>query len=207
MNRDEADSRAEAGEHLEKHIDGHLKQWWPIDSVSGGTWFGLRGDGLVACLLNRYQGRSATPIKSRGLIIPTLFQQDHAHPTRWIAEQCWDKYASFDLIVVSNLGISQCSWDDGRMHIQEHNEESSFFLSSSSSEYEKSLSVRHGAFEEFRTQHASYEATQIISDLHHQTGDDATLGFLMRRTGRKTKSISQALAASQQPWHRYLPLA
>lgn len=207
MNRDEADARVEAGEHIERHSNNHLKQWWPIDSVSLGTWFGLRGDGFVAALLNRYQGRSAIPVTSRGVIIPTLFTQTQTNAGQWIADQSWEPFASFDLVLVHNNSITQYSWDDGAMQMQEHNARTPFFLSSSSSDYEKSIEVRHAAFERFKQKHHAFDAVQILEDLHQKVDiNNPELSFVMRRPGRRTKSIVQAMASSVSPWHRYIPL-
>ncbi len=206
MNRDEANDRAEAGEHL-KFNGQQLEQWWPIDSVSSGTWFGLRGDGLVAALLNRYQGRSASPITSRGIIIPTLFAEAHNDSLEWMMKQNWEKFASFDLVLVHNNAIAQCSWDDGQLQIHEHARHSPFFLSSSSFEYEESMSVRRAAFERFIQEADASDPQMILEGLHRKEDlDNPTLSFIMRRPGRRTKSIAQAIATSQSPWHRYIPL-
>jgi hypothetical protein len=55
---------------------GHNRAIFPVDPVSGGTWVGVNGTGLVATLLNRHADSELSPgsrsLQSRGRIIPTL---------------------------------------------------------------------------------------------------------------------------------------
>lgn len=207
MNRDETDSRAEAGEYILNDARGILQKWWPIDSVSQGTWFGARGDGLVAALLNRYQGSSAAPRRSRGLIIPTLLADAPKDELdSYIMALTWDDFAPFDLVLVQSTQIAQCSWEDGRMQIHKASAERPFFLSSSSVEYEASLQIRREAFEQFIAQ-SNVSPERVIQDLHRQPyPQDPSLGFLMRRPGRRTKSISQIVNSATGTQKLYIPL-
>jgi uncharacterized protein with NRDE domain len=207
MNRDEADSRAEAGEHLEVDEQGALKSWWPIDSVSHGTWFGVRGDGLVAALLNRYQGAGNPPQRSRGVIIPWLLQEAPTQALEaFIHASAWQDFAPFDLVLVHGQEILQCSWEKERIEIRRNSGAQPFFLSSSSVEYETSLQIRRAAFERFVTEQ-EITPEQVISQLHRQPHtQNSALGFLMQRPGRSTKSISQAIVSGATIEHRYIPL-
>jgi len=207
MNRDEADSRAETGEHLELNANGELQTWWPIDSVSQGTWFGVRGDGLVAALLNRYQGHGTTPKRSRGLIIPWVLANAPAESLlAFINAYDWSDFAPFDLVLVFGRRVLQCSWEDGVMQVQVASSERPYFLSSSSQEYEASMQIRRTAFEQFIALQ-SISPEHVIEDLHRKAHpDNPTLGLLMRRPGRSTRSISQAVVSAQGIQHRYIPL-
>lgn len=79
MNRDEARGRApELPPRLGRTPSGTA--WLgPRDGARGGTWIGVNGDGLVACLLNRYAaGEVPDPdAPSRGELVPEAM----AHPT------------------------------------------------------------------------------------------------------------------------------
>lgn len=207
MNRDEADSRAEAGEYLSEDADGNLRQWWPIDSVSRGTWFGARGDGLVAALLNRYQGTSAAARRSRGLIIPALLAEaPKVALDAFIMAKDWSDFAPFDLVLVHGAQIAQCSWENGRMQVQVSRDEQPYFLSSSSEHYEASLQIRRAAFEQFIARQ-ELGPSSVIAQLHQSThAANPALGFRMLRPGRRTMSISQALVGSGAVQHRYIPL-
>lgn len=207
MNRDEADSRAEAGEYLLNDARGTMQQWWPIDSVSQGTWFGARGDGLVAALLNRYQGTSAAASRSRGLIIPALLADaPKGELDSYIMGLTWDDFAPFDLVLVQGALVAQCSWEDGRMQIRKTSAEQPYFLSSSSVEYEASLQIRREAFEQFIAR-STISPERVIEDLHRQPyPQDPSLGFLMRRPGRRTKSISQIVNTAAGTRKLYIPL-
>ena len=207
MNRDEADDRAEAGEHLETCANGTLQTWWPIDSVSQGTWFGARGDGLVGALLNRYQGTGTSPRRSRGLIIPWVLANAPTYGLKACVEHNdWRDFAPFDLILVQARKLVRCSWDNGQLKLHEASTEEPYFLSSSSVEYEESLQVRREAFERFLAK-KTRDPECIIKDLHRQVyGQNRSLGFLMTRPGRRTKSIAQVVINAAGIQHRYIPL-
>jgi uncharacterized protein with NRDE domain len=207
MNRDEADSRAEAGEYLETDATEKLLRWWPVDSLSRGTWFGARADGLVAALLNRYQGLGTTPLRSRGLIIPWVLKEaPYSDLDAFIIDKDWQDYAPFDLVLVCNGQILQCSWEAGAMQVKRTNDKEAYFLSSSSVEYEASLKVREAAFERFIAQQ-EISPEGVIEHLHRiGHSENPSLGFRMVRPGRRTKSISQAIVGAQGVEHRYLPL-
>lgn len=207
MNRDEADSRAEAGEHLQVDGRGDLQQWWPIDSVSQGTWFGARGDGLVGALLNRYQGTSAPPRRSRGLIIPAVLADAPIEGlASFITDQDWNDFAPFDLVLVQGARIVQCSWESSKMEVHKASADQPFFLSSSSVEFEASLRIRRENFASFIASQQINPST-VIELLHLQAHPaNASLGFRMLRPGRRTKSISQAVVGSGAVQQRYIPL-
>jgi len=72
-NRDERRTRAAGRPPRVRPTDS---SWavYPEDPVSGGTWVGVNGDGLVVALLNRTASsaaRSSAP-RSRGTIVPML---------------------------------------------------------------------------------------------------------------------------------------
>jgi len=197
----------EAGEHLEVDEQGKLQRWWPIDSVSHGTWFGARGDGLVAALLNRYQGAGNSPLRSRGLIIPWLLQHAPGQALEeFIRASDWQDFAPFDLVLLHGQRILQCSWEKERIEIQRSSSAHPFFLSSSSVEYETSLQIRRAAFERFVEEH-EITPEKVITQLHRKPHlKNPALGFLMQRPGRGTKSISQAVVGDTLE-HRYIPLS
>lgn len=207
MNRDEADARAEAGERLESTANGELKTWWPVDSVSQGTWFGVRGDGLVAAILNRYQGSSAAPRRSRGLIIPLVLARAPTESlAAFIKAKDWSDFAPFDLVLVHGQQLLKFSWENGSLELQEASSEQPYFLSSSSLQYEESLRIRRMAFEQF-IMRPEISPESVIEDLHRQPHlQNPSLGFLMRRPGGRTKSISQAVLNAAGIQHRYIPL-
>ena len=223
MNRDEADTREEAGEFLQENADPGQRYWWPVDAVSHGTWFGVRGDGLVLALLNRYQGRGNAPRRSRGVIIPELLRTlawsetdnddtGRSLPCRrsisqnQLSERNWQDFAPFDLVVVCGQQILQCSWERDTMTIQSF--ATPFLLVSSSVDYEASTQVRRTAFDTFQQSFPHATAEQIVAILHRQAhADNPSLGFQMKRPGRRTRSISQAVVGAGMPTTRYLPLS
>lgn len=222
MNRDEADTRDEAGEFVQHNADPRQHYWWPLDAVSHGTWFGVRGDGLVIALLNRYQAQANPPQRSRGLIIPELLRSldTNEHPLRRslpcrrtispekLMEKNWQDFAPFDLVLVQQGQLLQCSWEKDEMRVQPVDLDSPYLLVSSSVDYEDSVRVRRNAFEKFVRDFPQASPQEIIEKLHRQPhADNPSLGFQMKRPGRCTRSISQAIISrAGTPLTRYLPL-
>lgn len=226
MNRDEADTRDEAGEFLQNNANPRQHYWWPLDSVSHGTWLGVRGDGLVIALLNRYQAQGNPPQRSRGLIIPELLRSLETSLTvedaisrrrlpcrrtispEKLTEKNWQDFAPFDLVVVLGNQLWQCSWEKDEMQVQHVELNSPYLLVSSSVDYEDSVRVRRKAFERFAQDYAQASPEEIIEKLHRQPYvENLSLGIQMKRPGRCTRSISQAvIAEAGTPITRYLPL-
>ena len=74
-NRDERRDRAVATLPMLRRLP-HGTAIFPVDPESGGTWVGVNAAGVAAALLNRAVSSSAAsvnrPLRSRGLIIPTV---------------------------------------------------------------------------------------------------------------------------------------
>jgi uncharacterized protein with NRDE domain len=209
MNRDEALDRQEAGIHSVALQDGSLDYWYPLDAVSGGTWFGVHHNGMVAGLLNRYQDRSShSPQRSRGEIIPHLLQ--HGSHGRWkqlLLELEWALFAPFDLVLLMDDIIYQFSWNSESTTISSCDAKTPFMLSSTSADVTAAQHHRRTQFDSFSARHKHYRADDILTQLHLQgCPENPSLGIKMQRPGRATRSICQVEISRSLIRKRYWPL-
>jgi uncharacterized protein with NRDE domain len=110
MNRDERRNRHEAG--LKNVINNGIKCCYPVDGLAGGTWIGASENGIVICLLNRYQVPILEEAKSRGGIIPAaLAQSSFDNINDFIARSDYKDHNGFDCIVASQTAAIHFSWD------------------------------------------------------------------------------------------------
>lgn len=224
MNRDEAIDRPEGQPVHRKLSNEQLRYWYPTDVKSGGTWFGVHGAGYAAALLNRYQdaeqlerrkpGRRFT--QSRGAIIPQLLAclPMHSHEPfdmkEWLKALPCEAMAPFDLYVFSQGGIARLTWTGREHSVFKQALTRGFFAFSSSVDAPEAGRVRESMYSEYLARLESPKThcvpEHVIAQLHAQVySSNPSLGFNMSRSGRHTKSISQAIIGTGAKCHRYLP--
>ncbi len=114
MNRDERlDRAAELPPRLHRAAAGRPAWIGPVDGERGGTWIGVNGGGVAACILNAYVpsdlellGRSGIP--SRGEIVPRALAHRADDVLEWAQEQLDPRrYPSF-VLVLAIPGAAHC---------------------------------------------------------------------------------------------------
>jgi len=213
MNRDEALTRAEGEPRLARSAAGDLLHWHTVDAVSGGSWFGARGDGLVAALLNRYQdkvpGASATaPLRSRGCLITTLLHSTNGMTAAQLAATLQPRdFAPFDLYVYQAGELEGLHWDGLALQLQTHALDSPCLFTSSSEHAEAARALREQQFASYLSANPVPDAAHILEHLHGAPHPQPALAMRMRRPGRATRSIAQAqvTADSLRFLHKPLP--
>jgi uncharacterized protein with NRDE domain len=209
MNRDEVLDRLEAGICCVALQEGGLDHWYPLDARSGGSWFGVQHEGIVASLLNRYQDLPLQqPQRSRGEIIPLLMQNGSlGHWKQILLGLEWPLFAPFDLVLLNDDIIYQFSWDGGSTSIASYAAQTPFMLSSTSADIKAAQDYRRTQFENFSAQHEHYRADEILTQLHLQgCPENPSLGINMQRPGRATRSICQVEISRSLIRKRYWPL-
>jgi len=107
-NRDERRTRAAGRPPRVRPTD---TSWavYPEDPVSGGTWVGVNGDGLVVALLNRTApaaARSSAP-RSRGTIVPMLLScGSFAHAVQAYEALDVRAFEPFRLVIVQRAAVA-----------------------------------------------------------------------------------------------------
>ena len=107
-NRDERRTRA-AGRPPRLRPTENSWTAYPEDPVSGGTWVGVNGDGLVVALLNRTASPAARrdALRSRGMIVPRLLScASIVHALRAYEALDLREYEPFRLVMVQRAAVA-----------------------------------------------------------------------------------------------------
>ena len=198
MSRDERRERLEPGE-----VFSNSQVTFPLDSRSGGTWFGFNRQGCVLSLLNRYQSPVDTRRASRGSLIPLALQQKK--PVDWLFTLDPAAYNPFDLFCINAGHLWHCSWggleSEEGYKITEINLQRGFMFSSSSWNTHAVLAFRQELFSQWLLSAAEQEkelkARQILHGFHLlQDRERPQWSILMDREWSHTKSVCQVNTAS-----------
>ncbi|MEE1674673.1 NRDE family protein [Agarivorans aestuarii] len=205
MNRDEARHRHEAGIKQQTHGDTQLL--YPVDGQAGGTWFGFNNHGLVLALLNRYQDPQHSGAPSRGKIIPqALALGSYQAVEQHLAEQNYQHFNPFDLLLVSAKHCQHFSWSGKHLSQQPLNDKA-IQLSSSALNTQQVLASRKLRFQQWLAQQPS-SAERVLSDIHlQQCQENRSHSVLMDRDEAHSKSICQVRLSSQHSEFDYYPEA
>lgn len=196
MNRDEARSR---GPEIppRMHREACSTTWVaPHDSDRGGSWFAVNNRGVIACLLNRYQGdNTPTPpsetFESRGAIIPALMTG--AGPAEGLAgiNRSLSAYPPFTLVVASPGICFRADWNGAGALEQRPFGGPWDLVSSSFFEPDSVLPWRQEAFEAWVGEGAPFERDIPAIHLYRPPGR-GDMAPLMTRDVSSTRSITQA---------------
>ncbi|MDO6763228.1 NRDE family protein [Agarivorans sp. 1_MG-2023] len=206
MNRDEARSRHEAG--LKQQASALTESIYPVDGQAGGTWFGINNHGVVLALLNRYQDPQHSPAPTRGQIIPqALLLGAPSKVSEHLAEQCYQGYNPFDLVLVANNTSEHFTWN-GQLLSRTHIKQAAFQLSSSALNTEQVLAIRKQRFEQWLHSTQTRSAGAVLQDIHlQQCRDNRDHSVLMDREDAHSKSICQVVLSPHTSELNYYPEA
>ena len=149
-NRDERRDRPVA-DPPEVRPSGPVQAMWPIDPASGGTWIGVNEAGIALVLLNRNPRRrrqSATPLRSRGTIIPPLLRLTALEDVLARAAALpGNRYEAFTLIALQGSRIGVIRNTNGHMRRRHLHVNRPLVFTSSSLGDHLVLTPRHALFE------------------------------------------------------------
>lgn len=212
MSRDEVLTRAEAAPAHVVCADGALRYWHCVDAASSGSWFGVRGDALVAALLNRYQDvsqrRGSLQPRSRGVLVRTLVEAAPGTTLEDLAATLKpDDFDPFDLYVYQHGALQGLHWSGATLQLLPHPLSGPRLFTSSSQQAVEARACRQREFHRFVREHPAPEAERIFDALHLREHDgDPALAIRMRRPGRATRSVCQAQVGEGPLQFRYKPL-
>jgi uncharacterized protein with NRDE domain len=193
-NRDEHVNRSAAIPPKQYSLKGY-QCYYPIDSQSMGTWFGLRKDGLLLILLNGGEEShlSSPPYRlSRGLILLELLGDQNP-------EDLWNqidlfKIEPFTLVLYKKNRLIQYQWNGAqKSQIQLDNTLSRIWCSSTL--YNKlQCDLRAESFENLLSEKGTAISEMDILNLHAMPDNGSYSGFLLNRDGiMVTKNIIQCV--------------
>lgn len=206
MNRDE---RRERPERCELATGGSRPAWcYPVDAVSGGTWFGVNSAGLVAALLNRYQDSEelkTPPQRSRGELIPWLLRLECAgHAAGELEHARWRECGPFDLVLIQGRDLWRWYWDGRRLAGTRQALSPAWLLSSSSLDPDRVGSYRQRRFRAFVAATPDPRPAAVLTDLHLRDDPEPRAAIRMQRPGTHTKSLIQAVLGPDRLALHYL---
>jgi uncharacterized protein with NRDE domain len=195
MNRDELRSRFEEG-ILFRRQDAELKYCYPVDADSKGTWFGANNNGVILCLLNRYQDIAQSNTLSRGIIIPTALKLGDAEKIKiHLKSLYYSSFQPFDLIMIYQQQLIHFQWNGQQATHQILEAKPWYMLTSSFLNAEQVKKYRHDLFKQWRIklEDEKIHPEHIIKGFHLvQNETMKTHSILMEREKSHTKSIVQA---------------
>lgn len=203
MNRDENRSRLEG----QPKIMGSSEPvfWHPVDSVSKGTWCGINRHGLVACLLNRYQDKVESSTLSRGQLVPSVVKlNDLAAVIEHFKNFDWTPFQPCDLVVLKNKMLLIYEWTGKNISLKKSTLLNPIMLTSSSVDIAKATQWRQQCLKTFTLDSSKSNASSILNLHVTQCNQNPSLGILMDRGQRHTKSITQMSTSEHAVKARYL---
>ncbi len=204
MNRDEQRDRSEAG--LSNTILNNVAMAFPQDGLSKGTWIGVGQQGVILCLMNRYDQAADPAAESRGNIIPdALAKGDFTEIIAWLEEGlAVATYNPFTLFVISMQHSIRFDWTGQHWHVEQLSSQVWYMATSSSEDSQQVSEYRAAQFDRWLRTRESYNNDFPLYHFQH----DHQLprqSVLVSRPKVHTKSITQVVMTSQQADIKYLP--
>jgi hypothetical protein len=205
--RDELRTRAESLAPAWRPLPSGRRAIWPTDPDAGGTWIGVRDDGLSVSLLNRNippNGRPQ-PTASRGGLIPDLIDlPDPARILDALAARDLAPVAPFRLLALDAHGCGGLVTWNGLALTEPDDMDPPMCLASSGLGDDKVM-VRQPLFEST----VAVEPTPRRQDAfhRHRWDDRPEVSVLMSRADARTVSITTVeIARGFDPVFRVEPL-
>ncbi len=217
MNRDEQRTRPLVDEIFEGRSDRNpeWKKTYPVDPKGGGTWIGVRSDGLTLALLNQSAAFAAFPAEaiSRGTLIPALLESESAKDAAArLAEMMLSKRDRFlpFLFVASDRErgpLFSLRWT-GEAHAPEPREieRAPTIFSSSGVAPAAVAAYREDRFREFMGKHPDPNRADLFDFLKSWDWGSEALSVRMSRTDARTVSHSVVLADGPVATLEYVPV-
>ncbi|MEM9838774.1 MAG: NRDE family protein [Pseudomonadota bacterium] len=206
MNRDERRTRP-AGEE---------PSYWPNEDIlaprdpeAGGTWIGVRRDGVWACLLNGYNDRdrvwpATVAAQTRGRLVPLILASDS--PQAVLPDIDLSATMGFRVWMSVDDRVLEYSWDGTSLKTRSLDAESSLMTTSSSVRQDEVTRLRQGVFAEWTRQGGELHTNGIPTFHLDPLGLDREDAVLMARDFSHTKSCTQIIVEPASITMKHWPL-
>lgn len=199
MNRDELIEREE-GAPKQHDLSDDVHGWYPVDAVSGGSWFGVNNYGLVLALLNRYQENNPQAYVSRGKIIPQLLVHKNAQSClKALDSTSLQHFMPFTLLLIQGNRLVRAVWNGSQMSQYVGTFFKPFMITSSSIDVDAITVWRNQVFNKFLNTTPSLSARLMMGFHLSSSQENVSYSVNMQREGRHTKSITQVVLS-----HKYI---
>ncbi len=208
MNRDDIAAREEAPPALWRNAAPVFAA--PRDLQAGGTWISVNADGVIACLLNRYDPAPVGRI-SRGAIVPEAMREASVEDACGALSKLEHRaYSPFTCVVIDQHGAARVDWTGAQFSRANLNLDEDVMLTSSSWQLDEVRAQREALFAALWV--SQTEPTERISAFHsHRDSARDAWAPMMLRPQSQTKSITQIEltpdGAEMRYWSRDLAIA
>lgn len=208
MNRDELRTRKESG-LLHSTSNGDVRLFYPVDMLSGGSWFGVNNKGVTLALLNRYHAPETPRAISRGDIIPRALEQGGFGAVKsWLNELPYSDYNPFDIFLVSKKQVVHFFWDGEEYSSEILSFKHWYMFTSSAMVTEEVIAYRKNLFTAWASEMGKklIDASEILRGYHLiQFEGLETHSVLMEREKSHTKSVAQVDIDGRNMTLHYIP--
>lgn len=200
MNRDDVAARGELPPALSPNAEMTFAA--PRDLQAGGTWIGANGDGVVACLLNRYdpapQGRT-----SRGnIVLAAMRGSSISAACAALTALDHSAYSPFTCIVIAQRGATRLDWTGSRLDREDIPDADEItMITSSSWQFDEVKAKREMLLRDLWAERDV--AVDKVRAFHSQRiSDNDAWAPMMQRSHSETKSVTQVeLTSSDVQMH------
>ncbi|MEO8770825.1 MAG: NRDE family protein [Ferruginibacter sp.] len=201
-NRDEHIERPVAL-YPEIYILNNKKLVFPKDTKANGTWFISNEEGDVGIILNgafQKHVHKTSYRKSRGLILPELFQHENAFEE--MIRYDFSGIENFTMILWVNKQLREIRWNGSELYIHEHDPNRAYIWSSVTLYSPAMMDERSKWFKEWIKTGNTISQRSII-DFHTNTAStNHEYGLKIKRSNNIcTTSITSVYIAVEKTYH------
>ncbi len=201
MNRDDAATRGETPPQLWPNTD--LKFIAPRDVQAGGTWIGVNRDGVIACLLNRYDAAPIGRQSRGGIVIEAMRGSSIEASVGAVNSLALEAYSPFTCIVISKGGAVRLDWDGADIRRGDFAAGMDIVMTTSSSwRFDEVKAQREALFEDMMS--SGGDAAGELASFHtRRVPEDDAWAPMMLRPQSQTKSVTQIELSQRGAEMRY----
>jgi hypothetical protein len=180
---------------------------FPKDPDGGGTWMGMRRDGIVVSLLNGAfipHHRKHSYKKSRGLL--TLQALRSLQPDSFLDKEALLGMEAFTMVIFQKDVIVEFRWDESELFQSEFPTNQPLIWQSAPLYDAAMQKVRELWFHQFLLSNQSPSADEVLEWATNRSIETPHRGICMKRDEVETVSISQILKRPENLEMRYLEL-
>jgi len=202
-NRDEHVSRGIA-QYPEFYMLHGRKLAFPKDTKAGGTWFISNENGDTGVLLNgAFEKHLPAPPyrKSRGLVLPELFQQDS--PFEAMKQYDFSGIENCTIILWEQEQLREIKWDGKKLNIKNHNPRQAHIWSSVTLYDKAMITERHGWFHNWVTSQTPINQQNILHFHSNTEAENKEFGLRISRNNKISTTSITSLCIQNQTAHFY----
>jgi hypothetical protein len=188
-NRDEKQVRKKALQPALYNIHA-VDLCFPKDEEASGTWITAKQNGDALCLLNGAFTKFEPSILhtiSRGLVVLEIATY---HDMRKHFESIdLINVAPFTLIIVQNMQLFECRWDDSTKHIKVLDNTQNYIWSSATLYNETAVLKREKWFQQFLAQHKTVTQHDLFY-FHENAGDSEVVDDVIMKESEEYATVS-----------------